>query len=120
MEWNLVHSQYRNALERTRLTSLPIFSPPKKTVPPRQKRMVYAASIFDTRRFLLPAVTQIDTNAHFIVATLPAGSTPGLYNVWVQNQSGWSPCSKMNAPRPIFMSDYQAHNGTDIEVASIR
>jgi hypothetical protein len=63
-----------------------------------------------------PAIIQTDKDAHFIIARLPAGSSPGVYNLWVANSQGWSPCVKLNAARALFMSDYQAYNGVDIEV----
>src|ERR1035437_275158 len=63
-----------------------------------------------------PAIIQTDKDAHFIIARMPAGSSPGGYNVWVANSQGWSPCVKLNAARALFMSDYQAYNGLDIEV----
>jgi hypothetical protein len=65
---------------------------------------------------LSPAILQTDKDAHFIIASLPAGSPPGVYNVWVANSQGWSRVAKMNAARALFMSDYQAYNGLDIEV----
>ena len=65
---------------------------------------------------IYPAILQTDKDAHFIVASLPAGSSPGVYNVWVANSQGWSSCVKLNAARALFMSDYQAYSGLDIEV----
>src|SRR6202142_1530038 len=47
---------------------------------------------------------------------MPGGLSPGVYNVWVANSQGWSSCAKLNAARALFMSDYQAYNGLDIEV----
>jgi hypothetical protein len=65
---------------------------------------------------LHPKIIQTDAKGHFLVATMPAGAAPGVYNIWVKNDSGWSAPYKMNAPRALFMSEYQAHIGIDIEV----
>ncbi len=54
---------------------------------------------------------------HYMVATMPAVSA-GVYNVWANNGSGWSPIPyKLNGARPLFMSEYQAYAGLLIEVA---
>ena len=63
-----------------------------------------------------PAIIQTDKDGHFIIARLPAGWLPGVYNVWVANSQGWSPCAKLNAARALFMSDYEAYSGVEIEV----
>ncbi len=47
---------------------------------------------------------------------LPLGAAPGVYNVWVKNSQGWSAAAKLNAARALFMSDYEAYQGLDIEV----
>ncbi|MDD5199086.1 MAG: hypothetical protein PHC88_04725 [Terrimicrobiaceae bacterium] len=61
-------------------------------------------------------IIQTDPQGHFLVATLPAGTNPAVFNLWVQNADGWSSCYKMNGARPLFISDYQAHAGNSIEV----
>jgi hypothetical protein len=63
----------------------------------------------------LPLI-QTDKDTHFIVTRLPSGSVSGVYNVWAANSLGWSQCVKLNAARALFMSDYEAYNGVDIEV----
>jgi Pectate lyase superfamily protein len=65
---------------------------------------------------IYPAIIQTDKDGHFVVARLPAGSPAGVYDAWVANSQGWSACAKLNAARALFMSDYQAYNGLDIEV----
>ena len=65
---------------------------------------------------IYPAIIQTDKDGHFVVARMPAGLSPGVYNVWMANSQGWSPSVKLNAARALFMSDYQAYNGLDIEV----
>lgn len=65
---------------------------------------------------LRSSIIQTDAHRHYLVATMPVTAAPGIYNVWVKNELGWSAPYKMNAARALFMSDYQAHNGTDIEV----
>src|SRR5450759_1963378 len=35
-----------------------------------------------------PAIIQTDKDGHFIIARLPAGWLPGVYNVWVANSQG--------------------------------
>jgi hypothetical protein len=67
---------------------------------------------------IYPQIVQTDVNGHYIFARMPSGTLPGVYDVWVNNQlsPGWSRCYKLNAARALFMSDYQAYNGTAIEV----
>ena len=65
---------------------------------------------------LHPQILQIDTSNQFVVVTMPAGATPGIYNVWIKNEFGWSSLYKMNAARALFMSDYQAYTGISLEV----
>ena len=66
---------------------------------------------------IYPAIIQTDKDGHFVVARMP-WDVPGVYNVWVTNQysQSWSSCLKLNVARALFMSDYQAYNGLDIEV----
>ena|GEM_PF-4159143 len=52
----------------------------------------------------------------FVVAKMPSGATPGVYDIWVRNNSGWSNTYKLNAARPLFMSEYEVFNGLDIQV----
>lgn len=65
---------------------------------------------------LRPAVLQTDKDGHFVVVRMPWNAPAGVYNLWVRSGAGWSACAKLNAARPLFMSDYQAFNGIDIEV----
>lgn len=61
-------------------------------------------------------ITTTDIKGHFVVAALPDNATPGIYNVWVKNNAGWSTPIKLNAPRGMFMSEKEAWNGQSIEV----
>jgi hypothetical protein len=54
--------------------------------------------------------------AHFVMVRMPAGLTPGVYDIWVANSNGWSAPYKMNAARALYMSDYQAYSNISIEV----
>jgi len=65
-----------------------------------------------------PAIAQRDLTGknHYLVATMPSLAA-GVYNVWVNNGSGWSPKPfPLNRARPLFMSEYQAYAGLQIEV----
>ena len=66
---------------------------------------------------LYPQIAQTDKGGSFVVAKMPSGAAPGVYNVWVKNGYGWSKPFPMNAARPLFMSEYEAFNGLDVEVA---
>jgi len=57
-----------------------------------------------------------DSKGHFVVVAFPDNATPGIYNVWVKNDVGWSAPIKLNAPRGMFMSEKEAWNGLGIEV----
>ncbi|MEI8196212.1 MAG: glycosyl hydrolase family 28-related protein, partial [Phycisphaerae bacterium] len=65
---------------------------------------------------LHPQILQFDIGNQFVVCAMPAGAAAGVYNVWVKNEYGWSSVSKMNAARALYMSDYQAYTGLNIEV----
>ncbi|HZG57981.1 glycosyl hydrolase family 28-related protein, partial [Paenibacillus sp.] len=64
-----------------------------------------------------PEIVQKDRNGFFAVAKMPEDAAPGVYNVWVKNSDGWSPAYKMNAVRPLFISEYEAFRGLDIQIA---
>ncbi|WP_162463217.1 S-layer homology domain-containing protein [Paenibacillus psychroresistens] len=64
-----------------------------------------------------PVIVQKDRSGFFTVAEFPLNAQPGVYNVWVKNSHGWSAPSKLNAARPLFISDYEAYSGIDIDLA---
>ncbi|MEI8195929.1 MAG: hypothetical protein WCI73_08485, partial [Phycisphaerae bacterium] len=66
---------------------------------------------------LHPTIVQTDSNGSaFVVATMPSGLAPGVYDVWVKNSGGWSSGARMNVARALDLSDYQASNGITIEI----
>jgi parallel beta-helix repeat protein len=64
-----------------------------------------------------PAIVQQDRSGFFVVAQMPEDAEPGVYNVWVKNDYGWSEAQKMNAARPLFISEYEAFAGLEIQIA---
>ena len=68
---------------------------------------------------IYPAITQTDTNSadgEFVTATMPLTATPGVYDLWVKNASGWSSPYLLNAARSLYQSQYQAYNGMTMEM----
>ena len=64
-----------------------------------------------------PQIIQTDSNEEvYVDAQMPAGSPPGVYDVWVRNSYGWSSSVRMDAAEPTSISDYQAYAGVHIEV----
>jgi len=61
-------------------------------------------------------IIQRDRYGQFIVARMPAGATPGVYHVWVQNDIGLSAPVMMNAARALHISDYEIFPGIEITV----
>lgn len=61
-------------------------------------------------------IVQVDNNGNFVVARMPKLALSSVYNVWVKNKSGWSRPIKMNMARPLFLSEYQAAAGNEIEI----
>lgn len=62
-------------------------------------------------------VLQTDDKGVFAVAKLPDNLTPGVYRLWVKNAYGWSDPIMLNAPRPQFISEYEAYAGLSIKLA---
>ena len=61
-------------------------------------------------------VQQLDEEGEFVVLEMPKSADPGVYNVWVRNDKGWSKPYKLNAARSLFMSEYEVFAGLDIQV----
>lgn len=66
---------------------------------------------------LHPQILQTDTlHGRFLVAVMPPGAAPGVYDLWVRNAHGWSTPWRLNAARALFLSEYQARRGGSITV----
>lgn len=66
---------------------------------------------------LHPQILQSDTlHGRFLVAVMPPGAAPGVYDLWVRNSHGWSAPWRLNAARALFLSEYQARRGGSITV----
>jgi hypothetical protein len=62
-------------------------------------------------------IQQTDRDGQFIVAQFPSNAAPRVYNLWVKNSYGYSKAYKVNAPRPLFISEKEAFNGESIEIS---
>ncbi|MDR1094020.1 MAG: InlB B-repeat-containing protein [Clostridiales bacterium] len=51
-----------------------------------------------------------------VFCRLPDGFAPGIYDFWVSNDKGWSNNIKLNAARPLFISQETAYEGLNVEV----
>lgn len=61
---------------------------------------------------------QVDErDGYFIVTQLPKNAEPGLYDIWVQNEYGYSQPLVLNQARPLFISEYEAWNGQTIRLS---
>ena len=56
-------------------------------------------------------------DGYFLVTRLPADAQPGLYDIWVANDYGYSKAVTVNAARPLFISEYEVWNGQSIEIS---
>ncbi len=56
-------------------------------------------------------------SGYFVTARLDDALDPGVYDVWVGNEYGWSTPAKLNAPRPLFQSETEAYAGLEIELS---
>jgi hypothetical protein len=65
---------------------------------------------------LTAQIVQRDEQGHFVVAKLPPPMTPGVFTVWVRNAAGFSAPISMNQPRPLFLSEYEAWPGQQIQI----
>jgi len=65
---------------------------------------------------LFPSIVQRDTRGNFVVVRFPEQKPAGIYNVWVKNSFGWSRPIRLNAPRAIFQSEYEAWKGQQIQI----
>jgi len=61
-------------------------------------------------------VVQTDEQGHFVVARLPQQLPPGLFQVWVRNAAGYSAPIVLNRPRPLFLSEFEAWAGQQLEI----
>ncbi len=63
-------------------------------------------------------ILDVDTeNGYFITTRLPDDAEPGLYDIWVNNGYGWSETIVLNAPRPLFCSDYETWAGLTVHMS---
>ena len=65
---------------------------------------------------LLAPIVQTDEEGHFVVATLPPQLAPAIVHVWIKNGAGYSAPIVMNQPRPLFLSEFEAWAGQQIEI----
>ena len=61
-------------------------------------------------------VIQTDAAGRFVVARLPKEMRAGAFHVWVRNAAGYSIPIAANRPRPLFLSEYEAWAGQEIEL----
>jgi hypothetical protein len=61
-------------------------------------------------------IVQTDDQGHFAVANLPPQLAPGVFSVWVRNAEGFSAPISLNQPRPLFLSEYEAWRGQQIQI----
>lgn len=53
----------------------------------------------------------------FYVSTrLPENALPGVYDVWVKNEYGWSEPIKLNGAEVLFTDEYEIYSGLDVRI----
>lgn len=62
-------------------------------------------------------VIQKDRNGQFLVAVMPGNFKPGIYTIWVKNETGWSKPVILNKARPLFISEREGFKGLHIKVS---
>lgn len=65
---------------------------------------------------LKPKIIQTDRNGNFIVAVMPLNAPPGIYSVWIKNDKGWSSSKRLNAARPLFLSERESFEGLPVQI----
>lgn len=53
---------------------------------------------------------------NFVSAVFPADYAPGVYDVWIKNQYGWSNPVRLNAPIGLFLDEYEAAAGFSVKL----
>ena len=56
-------------------------------------------------------------NGSYVMAQFPEDAKAGLYDLWIRNGAGWSNSLTLNAPRPLFISEYEAWEGQSISLS---
>lgn len=62
------------------------------------------------------SIVQTDTQGHFLVVQVPPRLPSGQFRVWVHTAGGSSTSIAVNQPRPLFLSEYEAWAGQQIEI----
>ena len=65
----------------------------------------------------LPILQYDIQNSSYVMARFPEDAKAGLYDLWVKNSAGWSNGLTLNAPRPLFISEYEAWAGQSISLS---
>ncbi|WP_181592486.1 glycosyl hydrolase family 28-related protein [Paenibacillus sp. YN15] len=76
-----------------------------------------AGQLPSEQALLLDIVQQDDLREQFLQTLLPESAAPGVYRLWVKNGYGWSPPVELNAPRPLFISEYEVFEGLFIDLS---
>ncbi|HEV8082162.1 MAG TPA: glycosyl hydrolase family 28-related protein [Chitinophagaceae bacterium] len=70
-----------------------------------------------TSKAVYPEIIQKDRNGNFMVAIMPAELSPGIYDVWIKNRTGWSLPKKLNVARALFISEREVFKGFSIKIS---
>lgn len=76
-----------------------------------------AGQLPSANAILLDIVQPDELRGQFLQVKLPDGAAPGLYSLWVKNEYGWSAPVMLNAPRPLFISEYEVFSGLSIDLS---
>lgn len=61
-------------------------------------------------------IIQTDSLEKFIVCKLPNTIPSGIYNIWIQNNFGYSLPIKANLPRILYLSEMEAWQGQKVKI----
>jgi hypothetical protein len=62
-------------------------------------------------------IVQRGSGGYFVVAQLPPQAEAGAYDVWASNENGFGECRRLNAARPLFLSEKSIAPGFAVSVA---
>ncbi|WP_168119603.1 glycosyl hydrolase family 28-related protein [Paenibacillus sp. HB172176] len=65
----------------------------------------------------LEIVQRDQDRGQFLQLLFPDSLSAGAYRLWVSNAHGWSAPITLNAPRPLFISEYEVYNGLSIALS---
>ena len=75
---------------------------------------VYASSIENGETYRLEILSKDEISGQYLNALLPLQAKYGPYEIWIENEYGYSAKKVLNAPRINFLMDDEIHSGVTV------